>query len=209
MTHELGHALGFCNNFVKENGFNSGKQLLPNVVIMSDYSFGIPPKYPGGLKKQYFPRLNTAYNLYKGTVDSSDNAVESDVIPTYSNWNHIPGSGVSTTKTTPQPPYPYVKKGFLNEIMIPTSTAQKLYISEISLGYLLDLYSNLNNINYYTYERKSNTSEVNVNEVTSSYSLINFNITKEFNTTKEFNESEKGLKIVKAYLCATCMEELP
>ena len=93
--------------------------------------------------------------------------------------------------------------------MIPTSTAQKLYISEISLGYLLDLYSNLNNINYYTYERKSNTSEVNVNEVTSSYSLINFNITKEFNTTKEFNESEKGLKIVKAYLCATCMEELP
>ena len=94
-----------------------------------------------------------------------------------------------------------MKKGFLNEIMIPTSTYQKLYISEISLGYLLDLYSNLNNINYYTYERKVNTSEVNKHD--SSYSLI------EFNKTKEFNEHEKDFKLIRAYLCGTCMEELP
>jgi len=210
MTHELGHALGLCNNFVKENGFNSGKQLLPNTVIMTDYLYGsIPQKFPYGLTKQYFPRLNKAYNLYGGMVDSELKKFESDTILTFNNWNHIPGSGVFTTTTTPQPPYPYMKKGFLNEIMIPTSRDQKLYISEISLGYLLDLYSNLNNINYYTYERKSNTCEVNLNEVTSSYSLINFNITKEFNVTKEFNEFEKGLKIIKTYLCATCMEELP
>ena len=55
----------------------------------------------------------------------------------------------------------YVKLGFDNEVMLPGLTlGKKYYISDVSIGILLDLYTNLNGKNYPTYIRKGNSSEV-------------------------------------------------
>ena len=157
MTHELGHALGFLNWVTKECGRPSNPELLPNSSKNISYR-----DEPTTISNTYFPKTLSAYNKYYGTLTYN-------FIFTYSldmpfNKSHLYNIPFGSKEPEPAPQTAissmYYKRGFQNEIMVSTLNIDtEYYINEISLSFLLDLYTECNGIKYYNYSRKDSSSE--------------------------------------------------
>ena len=80
----------------------------------------------------------------------------------YSGGPHLSSDIYYSLEVLPNTVIPkYVKLGIDNEIMLPEhQSGKRYYISKISIGYLLDLYTNLDGKNYFTYTKKNDNSEV-------------------------------------------------
>jgi hypothetical protein len=161
-THELGHVLGFINWPSRVDGKENGEILLPkfvpNIAFQLDPLCTINPPYKN---------MNIGYNNYWGTIDylnsKVDNATTTPIILD-SNGLHLTGY-FNSIEPPPQPSTrngKYLKRGFANEIMVRQfTTGNKYYISQVSLGYLLDLFTNWRGSKYFNYILKNANSEAN------------------------------------------------
>lgn len=171
ITHELGHALGFnFDQIVRVNGEETSEELLPNIrelILFNNTVSGTGS--PTGFTKPYFSRTIDAYNSYGGTreylngsysliIQGTNMPIDQiasagghmDFVPFYSK-ELIPGTQIPR----------YVKLGLGNDVMTTAFTSGKrLYISEIDIGVLLDLYTNKDGKDYKNYDQKSSGSEV-------------------------------------------------
>jgi hypothetical protein len=197
LTHELGHALGITLWNVWTNGTtNSGVLNLPMLDITQRYNFwhnlshkltnDTPPK----LRLGHYNAVS-AYNLYGGTnigepkkthgtpiigeFESNNNSCEklaisqsNDKLPLHVNdmyhFRQTPiyiDNGLFTPDT--------IFRGIKNDIMVPYYSPQVQYfISNISIGYLLDMGTWYDGVWYGNYARKlGGGSEYDGSEVTS------------------------------------------
>jgi hypothetical protein len=162
ITHELGHALGMPVNISSING--NGEQLLPNmfVGVLSNYETN-PPAY--GLP--YFPRAVATFNQMNGWVDKAG------IIPQQNNYipltNEYENPGAHLRPNTIYMlqggsiiDRDVFYRGFYNEIMIPyIEEGKPLYISQLSIDILRDIYTSWNDdiIYNYSYKGGNETSE--------------------------------------------------
>lgn len=176
ITHELGHALGFNFQTVRVNGEPNGAELLPNLVslVLFKKNATIDGQHPIGLLNTYFPKTISAYNFYKGTSEYKnggycsnrmDNSTNMPIEQNIDYGFHISEKTFYSEELVPDTSISkFVKYGFNNEIMTIntwTDTSRRHWISLLSIGFLLDLYSNLNGKNYYNYTQKdTDSSEV-------------------------------------------------
>ena len=177
-THEIGHALGFTtphngpfpSPLVRQNAQDNGAELLPNIMPMMGFNNTTDNTTPFGLHIQYYSNTVKAYRQYGGNRKYSvggynERLTTPLMIPITQDLTgglHLSGLPFYSEKKFGNTQTPlYVKLGFDNEVMLPGLTlGKKYYISDVSIGILLDLYTNLNGKNYPTYIRKGNSSEV-------------------------------------------------
>ena len=177
-THEIGHALGFTipHNgpfplpLVRQNAQANGAELLPNIMPMMGFNNTTDNTTPFGLHIQYYSNTVKAYRQYGGNRKYSDGGYNERMSTPFMlpitqdltgglHLSALPFYSVKKFGNTQTPLY--VKLGIYNEVMLPELTlGKKYYISDVSIGILLDLYTNLNGKNYPTYIRKGNNSEV-------------------------------------------------
>jgi hypothetical protein len=192
ISHELGHALGMVNGLdVRVNANQSGAVLLPNINRLTLFKFKPDStNIPIGLTYQNFPALNAAYDGYGGTCLWDQSKTDGTNIPidgSYNpidltkNWSgHFSVNSIFSNELETVPPAPnyntskYVKRGLPNEIMTPTyNKNDKYFISNVTLGFFADLYTNFNGKKYYNYELLTNFSEVKkVSHIFHSYNLF-------------------------------------
>ena len=176
ITHELGHALGFnFDQIVRVNGQESGEELIPNIrelVLFNNTVSGTAG--PIGFTKPYFSRIIDAYNSYGGTREyvngSYSRVIQGTNMPIEQNesWGgHMDFVPFYSKELIPGTQIPrYAKLGLGNDIMTVAFTAGKrMYISEIDIGFLLDIYTNSNGKNYKNYDQKTSGSEVKTYKV--------------------------------------------
>jgi hypothetical protein len=186
MTHEIGHALGFNitrdqNMFlptVTENAQPNGRELLPRIVamdqfVLSDLSSAF------GLSVTSYRNAVAAYRSYGltreyvPTTGKYSKVVDSDKVTLMildKNWNggpHLSNDTYYSLECLQNTIIPkYLKLGIDNEIMLPEhQSGKRYYISKISIGFLLDLYSNLDGKNYFTYIKKNDNSEAGSSKI--------------------------------------------
>jgi hypothetical protein len=162
-THELGHTLGFSNWSSRVDGKADGAILLPylitNTAFYNNPWCTIDPPYKN---------MNIGYNNYWGTIDWENRKIDGKTTPLNiidNKGTHLyPGHFGSIEEAPPNPNYranKYIKRGFANEIMLPQFVnGRKFFISQVSLGYLLDLFTNWRGTNYFNYVLKNGKSEV-------------------------------------------------
>jgi hypothetical protein len=166
ITHELGHALGMPVPYSGLNG-ESVEELLPNVYqeALNNYETN-PPAY--GV--QYFPRAVETFKNMKGYVigPSSKNKLmvsANSYIPLTnepSNMAHLRPNTIYKLKDGGGLDKNSFYRGFFNEIMIPYIDGTKpLYISQISIDILRDIYTSWNDniIHNYSYKGGNETSK--------------------------------------------------
>jgi hypothetical protein len=176
ITHELGHALGFNFQTVRVDGQPNGAELLPKLVSLQAFKKNatIDGQHPIGLLNTYFPNAIQAYNnTYSGTREWVSGSKYSKVISNATNMpiNQLESAGMhvsekaffSEEKIDPNSSTSkYMKLGFNNEIMTINTwidTSKRHWISFVSLGFLLDLYTNDKGKNYYNYIQKNEGCE--------------------------------------------------
>jgi hypothetical protein len=163
-THELGHTLGFSNWSSRVDGKEGGAILLPylitNIAFYSEPWCTIYPPYKN---------MNIGYNNYWGTIDWENRKIDGKTTPLNivdNKGTHLYPGYFNSIEEQPQPPTNsrsgrYLKRGFANEIMLPQFVnGRKFFISQVSLGYLLDLFTNWRGTNYFNYVLKNGQSEV-------------------------------------------------
>lgn len=210
ITHELGHALGFSSWSSRADGKENGAIYLPyyitNIAYNNNPVCTISPPYKN---------MNIGYNNYWGTIDWLNRKVDSTTTPiTYTvNGVHLIPGYFGSIEEPPQPSTranKYIKRGFGNEIMLPQFTInRKYYISQVSLGYLLDIFTNWKGRNYYNYNIKNSNGEVtSFNEPRPGSDpadfVIYFNTKKEINLKTTTENSEKNIEIDKSTIVFTC-----
>jgi len=160
-THELGHVLGFSRWPSHVDGKPDGAnvlQLVTNVKFHFDPLCTIDPPYKN---------MNKGYNNYWGTIDYLNRKVEAQTTPIINNSDGTHFGGYFISKEPPPDPTSdkggkYLKRGIGNDVMVPQfSQYNKYYISQVSLGYLLDLFTNWKGRNYFNYTVKNANSEAN------------------------------------------------
>lgn len=177
-THEIGHALGFTapHNgpfplpLVRQNAQENGAELLPNIMPMMGFNNTTDNTTPFGLHIQYYSNTVKAYRTYGGNRKYSDGNYDTKITTPFmlpitqdlTGGLHLSALPFYSEKKFGNTQTPlYVKLGFDNEVMLPElRPGKKYYISDVSIGVLLDLYTNLNGKNYPTYIRKGTNSEV-------------------------------------------------
>jgi hypothetical protein len=165
ITHELGHALGMPVPNSSVNG--GGEELLPKVYRgkLQNYETN-PPAY--GLP--YFPRAVETFYSMDGRVipPSSKNKLaisENKFIPLTNeggNIFHLRISTIYKLKLGGGLDKNDFYRGFFNEIMIPYIDGTKpLYISQISIDILRDIFTSWNDniIHNYSYKGGNETSK--------------------------------------------------
>ena len=168
ITHELGHALGFPVNISSVNG--QGQELLPNIYneALTDYETN-PPAY--GLS--YFPKAVATFNNMKGFVVNGVSTTN-NYIPLTNEYEN-PGSHLrSNTIYKLQDGGSGINinvfyRGFDNEIMIPyIEEVKNLFISQLSIDVLRDIYTSWQGKNVYNYSYKggNETSKTDYQEGT-------------------------------------------
>jgi hypothetical protein len=170
LTHELGHALGFSYQPVRVDGKPNGAELLPKLVSLQAFKKNatIDGQHPIGLSSSYFPKAIQAYNDYSATREWVSGNKYGKVIQNATTMpiNQVEASGMHISEKaffseeTIDPnssTSKYIKLGFNNEIMTINTwldTNKRHWISSVSIGFLLDLYTNDRGKNYYNYVQK-------------------------------------------------------
>jgi hypothetical protein len=176
ITHELGHSLGFNNQIVRVNGEPNGAELLPKLVSLITFKKNatIDGQHPLGLVNTYFPKAIEGYNFYyratREWVNRYSKAIETaTTMPINQQLEagmHISEKAFYSEELSdpanPNSPSKYIKLGFSNEIMTIntwSNTSMRHWISFVSIGFLLGLYSNDRGKNYYNYTQKDEGCE--------------------------------------------------
>jgi hypothetical protein len=114
--------------------------------------------------------MNIGYNNYWGTIDWENRKIDGKTTPLNivdNKGTHLYPGYFNSIEEQPQPPTNsrsgrYLKRGFANEIMLPQFVnGRKFFISQVSLGYLLDLFTNWRGSKYFNYILKNGNSEAN------------------------------------------------
>jgi hypothetical protein len=168
LAHELGHGLGFVSSLISLVD-GSGTQLLPNIQqnALKDKIDTNPKVYT----KTYYPNTINSYNAYVGykPPDLLPPPPPNIYIPLGeqdAHWKDVTLLGLELNNPPPAPPEYHTTtnffyRGFYNEIMVPTySTTRQYYISGITKGTLLTLYTQLNGKKYYNYISVKEGSEI-------------------------------------------------
>jgi hypothetical protein len=176
IAHELGHALNFPLILSEVDG--NGEEILPNIVIGGLSMFETNPQ---AYDKQFYPKTVEAFNKYGGWVYNRHIGVPpkppyQTYIPLTNNGRNVHfrpttlyylDNGILTTN--------FFMRGFYNEIMNPyTEPGKEYYISQVTIGVLLDIYTSWKGKKYYNYVAKGG-NEVNSHSYTEDGDLIVFN----------------------------------
>lgn len=175
LTHEFGHALGFSCPIVR----GGSKELLPNIYkdVQKNNIY---------LTSEYFPNAYSAYsNKYSGIFRrNTEKAIAGNVfdwIPLsdaghWSDEAFIYDVGLDLPDPTILDPRYIIFRGIFNDIMAPNyeTFIDNYFISEITLGELSDVYSQINGATIYNYQRKTADSEVTSHSLTSQKDKIYF-----------------------------------
>lgn len=204
-THELGHALGFAEDWDSRiGGEPNGQELLPKIQRLTLYETD-----PNGIEYNTWASTINAYNSYNGTCTWQKTPYPEDsfTMPFGLGNGHLYSTSQFSKETVPVPPAPnpdtsaFVKRGFARDIMIPgLNKSLSYYISEVDLTFLCNLYTQLEgNTKQFNYIRKNESSEVkNPIFISNSY-LIYYNGSKSVNITRETN-----LKAGQVLTCGGC-----
>jgi hypothetical protein len=152
ITHELGHALGFPIGKSYADGNPNNTELLPKYFEGSLSNYEANPR---AYNKLYFPKAIEAYNSLGGwTSGISGDTTVNDFLPLSNDGADGPHLSISSYHSIENGSLNYVKfyRGFYNEIMIPYIEQNKpLYISQVSINVLRDLYTFWKGRKYYNY----------------------------------------------------------
>jgi hypothetical protein len=161
LTHEFGHALGMGCPIVTDGK----KELLPK-IYMDDQ------KYERYYTSKYFPRAYIAYSVkYNGILRrNTEKAVAGKVydwipLANSGHWSedaYIYDFGLNAPDPTEVNPRYIIFRGIYNDIMCPNvkTAIDNYFISEITLGELCDIYTPINGVEVYNYQRNTTDSEV-------------------------------------------------
>ena len=140
---------------------------------------------------KYFPNAYYAYSSkYNGIFIRNTEKAISGIIKAF-DWIPLANSGhwsedafiydvglLQPDPTTLDPEYPryIIFRGIYNDIMCPNyeTFIDNYFISEITLGELCDIYSQINGAKVYNYQRKTEDSEVTTHSLTSEKDKIYF-----------------------------------
>lgn len=160
LTHELGHALGMPISISRVNG--TGKELLPNIQnggkLANDAFYEANPSV---YLSPYYKKAVDAYNRLGGWVYNVNPPANPKPINKYlplkiedfpnTHWRNDNILGLENGQITTN----YFYRGFYNEIMISVIPEDaRLYISQVTIGALLDLYTSWNENIIYNYKHK-------------------------------------------------------
>jgi hypothetical protein len=238
LTHELGHALGMPLWSVYKNGTtSSGVMNLPIVRITQDYPFwhclsyiSIPDGSPYGSYRIGHYSAVQAYNLYGGTdigelqktletnklgeFESNEKSsekfsfVRNDKLPLVFNMDHFTRTPIYVTISIFTDDI--VFRGLHNEIMTPYYEQNTQYfITNISIGYLLDMGTWYDDVFYHNYEKViGGGSQYDGSEVTSKPTNVNdvlhFSGVAPEHTTKSNDKSIYNIEPETELVCNCC-----
>jgi hypothetical protein len=158
-----------------------GKELLPK-IHMDDQ------KYERYYTSQYFPNAYYAYfSKYSGIFLRKTEKATASIEKKF-DWIPLANSGhwsedaftYDIGRDLPDPtladPRYIIFRGIFNDIMCPNIKIliDNYFISEITLGELSDIYSQINGAKIYNYQRKTNDSEVTTHSLTREKDCIFF-----------------------------------